>query len=67
MCGESDTAKKLAKMLWDEGIFVLPIFYPMVPRGAARIRVQLCTEHTKEQLDKAIEAFESCGKELGII
>jgi glycine C-acetyltransferase len=67
MCGESETAKKLAKMLWDEGIFVLPIFYPMVAKNAARIRVQLCSEHTKEQLDRAVEAFDKCGKKLRII
>lgn len=67
ICGESDKAKEFAKMLWDEGIFVLPIFYPMVPKGKARVRVQLSSEHTKEQLDKAVEAFEKCGKKLGII
>lgn len=67
MCGESETAKKLARMLWDKGIFVLPIFYPMVAKNAARIRVQVCSEHTKEQLDRAVEAFEECGRNLRII
>jgi glycine C-acetyltransferase len=67
MCGKSETGKELAKLLWEEGIFVLPIFYPMVAKNATRIRVQLCSEHTQEQLDRAIETFEKCGKKLNII
>jgi len=67
MCGKSETGKELAKLLWEEGIFVLPIFYPMVAKNATRIRVQLCSEHTQEQLDRAIETFEKCGKKLDII
>ena len=65
--GESELAKKLADRLFEEGIFVLPIFYPMVPRGKARIRIQMNTEFTKEDLDFAIEKLEKIGKELGII
>ncbi len=67
MCGKSEKAKELARLLWDEGVFVFPIFYPMVAEDAARIRVQLCSDHTEEQLDKAIESFERCGKKLQII
>ena len=51
----------------EKGIYVLPIVYPMVPRGKARIRVQLCSEHTKEQLDRAIKAFKEGGEKLGLI
>ena len=67
MCGESKKAKDLANFIWKKGIFALPIVYPMVARDLARIRTQLCTKHTKEQLDKAIEAFEEGGRKLGLI
>lgn len=67
MCGESKTAKGLADFIWKKGVFALPIVYPMVARDKARIRCQLCTKHTKEQLDKAIAAFEEGGKKLGLI
>ena len=67
MCGESKTAKDLANFIWEKGIFALPIVYPMVVRDKARIRTQLCTKHTEEQLDKAIEALREGGKKLGLI
>ncbi len=67
MCGESKTAKALADFVWEKGIYVLPIVYPMVARGKARIRVQLCSEHTRDQLDKAIGAFKEGGEKLGLI
>lgn len=67
MCGDSKTAKALADFVWDQGIYVLPIVYPMVPRGKARIRLQLCTEHTEDQLDEAIRAFRKGGEKLGLI
>jgi glycine C-acetyltransferase len=67
MCGDSRTAKDLADFVWQEGVYVLPIVYPMVARDKARIRVQLCTEHTQDQLDTAIEAFKKGGQKLGLI
>ncbi len=67
MCGESKTARALANFVWERGIYVLPIVYPMVPRGKARIRVQLCSEHTKDHLDKAITAFKEGGRKVGLI
>jgi glycine C-acetyltransferase len=67
MCGDSKTAKGLADFVWQEGVYVLAIVYPMVARGKARIRVQLCTEHTEDQLDRAIEAFRKGGQKLGLI
>jgi len=67
MCGKSKTSKDLADYLWTKDIFVLPIFYPMVATEKARIRVQLCTKHTTEQLDRALEAFKEGGRKLGII
>ncbi len=67
MCGESKTAKDLADFIWEKGVFALPIVYPMVARDKARIRCQLCAKHTREQLDKAIIAFEEGGKKLGLV
>ena len=67
MCGESHLAKKLSDKLYDEGIFALPIVFPMVARDKARIRAQMNAGLTREQLDKALAAFEKLGKELSII
>jgi len=67
MCGESKIAKDLANFIWKKGVFALPIVFPMVARDKARIRVQLCTKHTEEHLDKAVLAFEEGGKKLGLI
>ncbi len=67
MCGESREAKELAQFIWEKGIFALPIVYPMVARDKARIRAQLCTKHTREQLSKAVEVFEEGGKKLGLV
>ena len=58
-----DCAAKLLK----EGIYVTGFYYPVVPKGQARIRVQLSAAHEKEHLDKAISAFEKIGRELGIL
>lgn len=58
-----DFAAKLLK----EGIYVTGFYYPVVPKGQARIRVQLSAAHEKEHLDKAISAFEKIGRELGIL
>jgi glycine C-acetyltransferase len=57
----------MAEKLMDEGIYVIGFFYPVVPKGKARIRVQLSAAHTRAHLDKAIAAFEKVGKELGVI
>jgi glycine C-acetyltransferase len=55
-----------ARML-EEGIYVIGFYYPVVPQGKARIRVQISAAHEKEHLDKAIAAFTKVGKELGVI
>ncbi|MEM1706108.1 MAG: aminotransferase class I/II-fold pyridoxal phosphate-dependent enzyme [Thermosphaera sp.] len=65
--GDTKKARELAKMLWDEGIFVVPIVYPMVARGTERIRNQVNAGHTIEDLNKALEAYEKAGKKLGLI
>ena len=51
----------------DEGIYVTGFYYPVVPKGQARIRVQLSAGHEREHLDKAVNAFIKVGKELGVI
>ncbi|MCJ8496765.1 glycine C-acetyltransferase [Chryseobacterium salipaludis] len=67
MLYDAPLAQKMAEKLMDEGIYVIGFFFPVVPRGKARIRVQLSAAHTREQLDQAIEAFTKVGKELGVI
>ena len=60
-------SQDMANLLLDEGIYVIGFFYPVVPKDKARIRVQLSAAHTKEHLDKAINAFVKVGKQLKII
>lgn len=67
MLYDAPLAQKMAEKLLDEGIYVIGFFYPVVPKGKARIRVQLSAGHTREQLDKAVAAFEKVGRELGVI
>lgn len=67
MVGESGKAKKLSAHLFELGVFALPIVYPMVAQGKARIRTIMNAALTKEDLDFAIGAFEKAGKELEII
>jgi len=65
--GESGVAKKLSSKLFEEGVFALPIVYPMVARDKARIRTIMNAALTRQDLDFAIEAFRKIGKELHII
>ncbi len=60
-------AQKFAEKLLDEGIYVVGFFYPVVPKGQARIRVQISAAHELHHLDKAIQAFTKIGKELGVL
>ena len=57
----------MAARLQDEGIFVTGFYYPVVPKGQARIRVQISAAHEQEHLDKCIAAFVKIGKELNIL
>ena len=66
ICGENDVANQMSNRLMDEGIFALPIMFPMVPRGTARIRVMMNAGLTKDDLDLALGIFEKLGKELKI-
>ena len=67
MLYDAKLAQTFAEKLLAEGIYVIGFFYPVVPKGQARIRVQLSAAHEIAHLDKAIAAFEKVGKELGVI
>jgi len=67
MLYDAKLSQEFAARLLGEGIYVTGFYYPVVPKGQARIRVQLSAGHETEHLDKAIKAFEKIGKELGVI
>jgi len=67
MLYDEPLAMKMADMLLEEGIYVIGFVYPVVPKGKARIRVQLSAAHSRADLDKAIAAFKKIGKELKLI
>lgn len=67
MLYEAKLAQEMANLLLKEGIYVIGFFFPVVPKGKARIRVQLSTSHTKNNLDKSLKAFIKVGKSLNII
>ena len=67
MLYDAPLAQRFADRLLEKGIYVIGFFYPVVPRGQARIRVQISAAHTREHLDRAIEAFIDVGKEFGVI
>lgn len=67
MLYEAELAQEFAKRLLKEGIYVIGFFFPVVPKGKARIRVQLSAGHEIEQINKAIDAFVKIGKELAVI
>lgn len=66
MLGDAQLAQDFAARMLDHGIYVIGFSYPVVPHGKARIRTQMSAAHTKENLDKAINAFEAVGRELGV-
>jgi glycine C-acetyltransferase len=67
MLYDAKLSQEFAAKLLEEGIYVIGFYYPVVPKGQARIRVQLSAGHKKEHLDKAMKAFEKVGKVLGVI
>ena len=67
MLYDAKLAQDFARKLLDEGIYVIGFFYPVVPQGKARIRVQLSAAHEPEHLEKAVAAFTKVGKELGVV
>lgn len=67
MIGDAPLAQKMAEKMLERGIYVVGFFYPVVPKGQARIRTQMSAAHTREQLDRCIDAFIDVGKELNLI
>ncbi len=67
MVHEAHRAQRMAANLLDEGIYVTGFFYPVVPQGKARIRTQMSAAHTREHLDRAIDAFARVGRDLGLL
>ena len=67
MLGEAQLAQDMAARLFDEGVYVSGFFFPVVPRGQARIRTQMNAALTRDELDRALAAFGKVGKELGIV
>ncbi len=67
MLYDAPLAQQFAKRLLEEGIYAIGFFFPVVPKGQARIRTQMSAAHTRQQLDRAIDAFMLIGRELGVI
>ena len=67
MLYDAALAKEMAARLLTEGIYVIGFSYPVVPKGEARIRVQLSAVHERDHLDQAIDAFTRVGQELGVV
>ncbi len=67
MLGDAKLAQDFAARMLDEEVYVIGFAYPVVPQGKARIRTQMCANHTKEELDKALAAFEKVGRALKVI
>jgi len=67
MLYDAKLSQDMSRKLLEKGIYVIGFFYPVVPKGEARIRVQLSAVHDKKQIEKAIDAFTNVGKELGVI
>jgi len=67
MLYDAPLAQQFAAKLLDEGVYVIGFFFPVVPKGQARIRTQMSAAHTKEDLDLAVAAFAKVGRELGVI
>jgi glycine C-acetyltransferase len=67
MLGDAKLAQEFARGMYEEGIFVIGFFFPVVPKNEARIRIQISAGHSFEQIDRAILAFTKVGKKLGVV
>ena len=67
MLGDAKLAGDMAQRLLGHGIYVIGFSYPVVPKGQARIRVQVSAAHSTDDLDRAIAAFATVGRELGVV
>jgi glycine C-acetyltransferase len=67
MLGEAAIAQDMSQELLKEGVYIKGLWYPVVPKGEARLRAQISAAHTREDLDRALDAFSKVGKKLGVI
>jgi len=67
MLGDAKLAQEMAAMLLEEGVYAVGFFYPVVPKGQARIRVQISAAHSREDMEFALDKFIKVGKELEVI
>ena len=67
MLGEASVAQEMSKRLLAAGLYVVGLWFPVVPEGQARLRIQISAAHTREQLDRALEIMDKVGREMGII
>jgi len=67
MLGEAPLAQEFARRLLEEGVYAVGFFFPVVPRGQARIRTQVSAAHSREDLDRAVAAFQKVGRALGVV
>ena len=67
LLGDAALSQRFAEKLLEHGVYAIGFFFPVVPRDTARIRTQISAAHTREHLDRAVEAFTRTGKELGVI
>jgi glycine C-acetyltransferase len=67
MLGDAALSQKFADKLLEHGVYAIGFFFPVVAQGKARIRTQISAAHTREHLDRAIDAFTRIGRELGVI
>jgi len=67
MLGEAAVAQDMSQELLKEGVYIKGLWYPVVPKGEARLRAQISAAHTREDLDRALEAFDKVGRRLGVL
>ena len=67
MLGEASLAQEMAKSLLEENVYIKGLWFPVVPKGEARLRTQISAAHSRDDLDKALTAFERTGKNMGVI
>ena len=67
MVHDAVKAQQLSQRVMELGVYAVGFFFPVVPKGQARIRTQLSAAHTREQLDRAVAAFAAVGKRLGVL
>jgi glycine C-acetyltransferase len=67
MVGEAAIAQDMSRELLDEGVYIKGLWYPVVPRGEARLRAQISAAHTRNDLDRALDSFNKVGKRLGVV